>query len=194
MVAARPSPTGLFVILLPTAKPRTSSSSLAMVGIDNPNDPAADELLPRHDPGHDHCCSSHCAQVHQRQVPVSHADGSDGQSWPVCASTFFRTSLNLCASQSQMTHSIDSFITDSANSATALYTGKKSTVNALGVYVDSVSLFLHGYEPSHLIPHSPRTLLTTPKLKPSLSFSVVALVVLSELFPLLTLPTRLLVC
>lgn len=37
----------------------------------------------------------------------------------------------------QMTHSIDSFITDSANSATALYTGKKSTVNALGVYVDS---------------------------------------------------------
>ena len=89
-----------------------------------------------------------------------------------------------------MTHSIDSFITDSANSATALYTGKKSTVNALGVYVDSVSLFLRGYEPSHLIPHSPRTLLTTPKLKPSLSFSVVALVVLSELSPLLTLPTR----
>ncbi|KAK1235233.1 hypothetical protein PQX77_001539, partial [Marasmius sp. AFHP31] len=37
----------------------------------------------------------------------------------------------------QMTHSIDSFITDSANSATALYTGKKSTVNALNVYVDS---------------------------------------------------------
>ncbi|EPS35256.1 hypothetical protein H072_11516 [Dactylellina haptotyla CBS 200.50] len=36
-----------------------------------------------------------------------------------------------------MTHSIDSFITDSANSATALYTGHKSTVNALGVYVDS---------------------------------------------------------
>jgi len=52
----------------------------------------------------------------------------------------------------QMTHSIDSFITDSANSATALYTGKKSTVNALNVYVDSspdpfddpkVSLSLH---------------------------------------------------
>ncbi|KAF6755465.1 alkaline-phosphatase-like protein [Ephemerocybe angulata] len=37
----------------------------------------------------------------------------------------------------QMTHSIDSFITDSANSATALYTGKKSGVNALGVWVDS---------------------------------------------------------
>lgn len=35
------------------------------------------------------------------------------------------------------THSIDSFITDSANSATALYTGHKSTVNALGVYADS---------------------------------------------------------
>ena len=32
----------------------------------------------------------------------------------------------------QMTHSIDSFITDSANSATALYTGHKSTVNSLG--------------------------------------------------------------
>ncbi len=37
----------------------------------------------------------------------------------------------------QMTHSIDSFITDSANSATALYSGHKSTVNALNVYVDS---------------------------------------------------------
>ncbi|KAF9267837.1 alkaline phosphatase-like protein [Marasmius fiardii PR-910] len=37
----------------------------------------------------------------------------------------------------QMTHSIDSFITDSANSATALYSGKKSTVNALNVFVDS---------------------------------------------------------
>ncbi|KAF2093798.1 alkaline phosphatase [Rhizodiscina lignyota] len=37
----------------------------------------------------------------------------------------------------QMTHSIDTFITDSANSATALYTGHKSTVNALGVYADS---------------------------------------------------------
>lgn len=36
-----------------------------------------------------------------------------------------------------MTHSIDSFITDSANSATALYHGHKSTVNALGVYTDS---------------------------------------------------------
>ncbi|KAI1832631.1 hypothetical protein DTO006G1_1671 [Penicillium roqueforti] len=39
----------------------------------------------------------------------------------------------------QMTHSMDSFITDSANSATALYTGHKTTVNALGVYVDSSS-------------------------------------------------------
>ncbi|KAF3056284.1 Alkaline phosphatase H [Daldinia childiae] len=37
----------------------------------------------------------------------------------------------------QMTHSIDSFITDSANSASALYTGHKSSVNAMGVYVDS---------------------------------------------------------
>ncbi|RYP77359.1 hypothetical protein DL771_001154 [Monosporascus sp. 5C6A] len=37
----------------------------------------------------------------------------------------------------QMTHSIDSFITDSANSASALYTGHKSTVNAMGVYADS---------------------------------------------------------
>jgi len=32
---------------------------------------------------------------------------------------------------------MDSFITDSANSATALYTGHKTTVNALGVYADS---------------------------------------------------------
>ncbi|OJJ36498.1 hypothetical protein ASPWEDRAFT_181498 [Aspergillus wentii DTO 134E9] len=37
----------------------------------------------------------------------------------------------------QMTHSMDSFITDSANSATALYTGHKTTVNALNVYKDS---------------------------------------------------------
>ena len=37
----------------------------------------------------------------------------------------------------QMTHSIDSFITDSANSASALYTGHKSSANALGVYADS---------------------------------------------------------
>nr|POF11442.1 alkaline phosphatase h [Quercus suber] len=36
-----------------------------------------------------------------------------------------------------MTHSLDSFITDSANSATALYTGHKTSVNALGVYADS---------------------------------------------------------
>ncbi|CAI6335834.1 unnamed protein product [Periconia digitata] len=37
----------------------------------------------------------------------------------------------------QMTHSIDSFITDSANSASALYSGHKSSVNCLGVYADS---------------------------------------------------------
>ncbi|ETN44615.1 uncharacterized protein HMPREF1541_10285 [Cyphellophora europaea CBS 101466] len=37
----------------------------------------------------------------------------------------------------QMTHSLDSFITDSANSATSLYAGHKTTVNALGVYADS---------------------------------------------------------
>lgn len=32
----------------------------------------------------------------------------------------------------QMTHSLDSFITDSANSASALYTGHKGTVNSMG--------------------------------------------------------------
>jgi alkaline phosphatase len=37
----------------------------------------------------------------------------------------------------QMTHSLDSYITDSANSATALYSGHKSSVNSLGVYADS---------------------------------------------------------
>ncbi len=37
----------------------------------------------------------------------------------------------------QMTHSLDSFITDSANSASALYTGHKTSVNAMGCYVDS---------------------------------------------------------
>ncbi|GAA5851374.1 hypothetical protein JCM9279_001122 [Rhodotorula babjevae] len=37
----------------------------------------------------------------------------------------------------QMTHSLDSFITDSANSATALMAGHKSTVNALNSFTDS---------------------------------------------------------
>jgi alkaline phosphatase len=32
----------------------------------------------------------------------------------------------------QMTHSLDSFITDSANSAAALYSGHKGSVNAMG--------------------------------------------------------------
>lgn len=47
---------------------------------------------------------------------------------------------NCFATLSQMTHSIDSFITDSANSATALFTGKKSSVSALNVWADSVSV------------------------------------------------------
>jgi alkaline phosphatase len=37
----------------------------------------------------------------------------------------------------KQTHSIDSFITDSANSASALYSGHKSAVNSMGVYADS---------------------------------------------------------
>lgn len=37
----------------------------------------------------------------------------------------------------QMTHSLDTFITDSANSAAALNSGHKSTVNCLNVYADS---------------------------------------------------------
>ncbi|KAJ9665527.1 hypothetical protein H2201_004409 [Coniosporium apollinis] len=37
----------------------------------------------------------------------------------------------------QMTHSLDSFMTDSANSAMSIYTGHKSMVNCLGVYADS---------------------------------------------------------
>lgn len=39
----------------------------------------------------------------------------------------------------QMTHSIDTFITDSANSAAALNTGHKSSVDCLNVYADSSS-------------------------------------------------------
>ncbi|KIJ49751.1 hypothetical protein M422DRAFT_79888, partial [Sphaerobolus stellatus SS14] len=38
----------------------------------------------------------------------------------------------------QITHSLDSFITGPTNSATALYTDKKSSVNALNVWADSV--------------------------------------------------------
>ncbi|GKT88821.1 alkaline phosphatase [Colletotrichum tofieldiae] len=37
----------------------------------------------------------------------------------------------------QMTHSVDSFITDSANSASALYSGHKGTSDSMGVYSDS---------------------------------------------------------
>jgi len=37
----------------------------------------------------------------------------------------------------QMTHSMDTYLTDSANSASAIYSGHKSTVNAMGVYADS---------------------------------------------------------
>jgi alkaline phosphatase len=39
----------------------------------------------------------------------------------------------------QMTHSLDSYITDSANSASALYSGHKSTVNAMGYAMSSQS-------------------------------------------------------
>ena len=45
----------------------------------------------------------------------------------------------------QMTHSIDSYITDSANSASALYTGHKGTVNALGVYAEDIANYLIGW-------------------------------------------------
>ncbi|KAF6832359.1 alkaline phosphatase [Colletotrichum plurivorum] len=37
----------------------------------------------------------------------------------------------------QMTHSVDSFVTDSANSASALYSGHKGTSDSMGVYSDS---------------------------------------------------------
>ncbi|TDZ61792.1 Alkaline phosphatase H [Colletotrichum trifolii] len=37
----------------------------------------------------------------------------------------------------QMTHSVDSFVTDSANSASALYSGHKATSDSMGVYSDS---------------------------------------------------------
>ncbi|KAL0954934.1 hypothetical protein HGRIS_003867 [Hohenbuehelia grisea] len=47
----------------------------------------------------------------------------------------------------QMTHSMDSYITDSANSASALYTGHKTHSGALNVYVDSVRSFLIWCEP-----------------------------------------------
>ena len=70
---------------------------------------------------------------------------------------------------SQMTHSIDSFITDSANSATALFTGKKTTVDALNVWVDSVSLAVSFLHFSLTLAGSQRTFSTTPKWKPLLS-------------------------
>lgn len=35
----------------------------------------------------------------------------------------------------QMTHSLDSFMTDSANSAMSIYTGHKSMINCLGICI-----------------------------------------------------------
>jgi hypothetical protein len=72
----------------------------------------------------------------------------------------------------QMTHSIDTFITDSANSASALYSGHKSTVNCLGVYADSSEdvfddpkvCFNH---PQHVL----SIILTGPRLRLSLNYS-----------------------
>lgn len=95
----------------------------------------------RNDPAHDHRGSFDRSQVYQRQIPKFDADGSDGQPWTVRSDDHIPGVIpaHCCLYLSQMTHSVDSFITDSANSATALYTGKKSTVNALGVYADSVS-------------------------------------------------------
>lgn len=55
----------------------------------------------------------------------------------MCFHSPYQSPANVKQLGHQMTHSIDSFITDSANSATALYTGHKSSVNALGVYADS---------------------------------------------------------
>ena len=58
--------------------------------------------------------------------------------WTTLGTRYVAMPINQCsvAHVAQMTHSIDSFITDSANSATALNSGHKSTVNALNVYVD----------------------------------------------------------
>ncbi len=44
----------------------------------------------------------------------------------------------------QTTHSLDSYITDGAKSATTLYSGRKSTVNALGCYADRSSSSFDG--------------------------------------------------
>jgi hypothetical protein len=83
---------------------------------------------------------------------------------------------------SQMTHSIDSFITDSANSATALYTGKKSSVNALNVYADSASaslifFFLLLFLSQTFQTCSLRTPWMIPRSRPSLNSSAGASVV-----------------
>ena len=65
----------------------------------------------------------------------------------------------------QMTHSLDSFITDSANSATALYTGRKSSVNALNVYADSVSCRWCLLSCSGADPHTVRHALRRPEAR-----------------------------
>lgn len=74
----------------------------------------------------------------------------------------------------QMTHSIDSYITDSANSASALYTGHKSTVNAMGyvvIFIVQLGEKTNSVVVSMLTPL--RTRLMIPRLKPLLnSFNV----------------------
>jgi len=66
----------------------------------------------------------------------------------------------------QQSHSIDSFITDSANSASALYSGHKSTVNAMGYncnpkYLNGPMLTL----PPAYMPTRHQMLSMTPKLR-----------------------------
>lgn len=85
----------------------------------------------RHDNEYDHCCAPPCAQNNQWKIsepaPAGQVPGyraPDGMS--------NRVSSLQPYSQDQQSHSIDSFITDSANSASALYSGHKSTVNAMG--------------------------------------------------------------
>lgn len=89
-----------------------------------------------------------------------------------------------------MTHSLDSFITDSANSATALASGKKATVNGLNAYTDSTGLAFNDpkvetiYEMFRRICTSP-----LPRLRSQRLMKILQTTAKSESSPLPTSPT-----
>jgi hypothetical protein len=80
----------------------------------------------------------------------------------------------------QMTHSIDSFITDSANSAAALNTGHKSTVNCLNVYAVRTKAICNLILRDYYTDRNPRTAARIHSMTPRLRVLLKSSIVLQE--------------